>query len=116
MTRKFLAALVGTVIGVTGLSVGAAAAVGPDQAVIEATSAFVCEGDANLPANHCANVRSRGNTGLILVFSPDPRGPQESFSFDPRADSRPCPHDPDADPDGTWWQVPDGPYVCHHKP
>jgi hypothetical protein len=100
-------------VGMVMLSPGVASAAGPNQDVFERNSAWSCEG---LPPNHCINVRGQGDTGVILVFEPDPRGPQESFSFNPKADSRPCPHDPDAE-DGTWWEVgPDGPYVCHHRP
>lgn len=93
-----------------------AAFAGPPQDVIKATEPFVCEADALLPLAHCINVKSQGNTGLILVFAPDPGGPQESISFDPKSDSRPCPHDPDADADGTWWSPGEGVWVCHHKP
>ena len=76
---------------------------------------WACGSDAGLPANHCINVKSKGNTGLILVFSPDPRWPAEGISFDPKADDRPCPHDPAAT-DGTWWSPFPGAYVCHHHP
>ena len=69
-----------------------------------------------LPPNHCINLKSNGNTGVIKVFSPDERWPQESISTDPKSDSRPCPHDPDADPDGTWWSPQPGIWVCHHRP
>jgi hypothetical protein len=78
-------------------------------------------------ANHCLNTNSKGRTLNIKVF--DPRGPQESASADPKADSRPCPHDAGgsgpfgADPtagDGTWWDYLYGSdmgplYVCHHS-
>lgn len=115
--RRKLFVMLATALGTIGLTAtGAAAAPGSNQDVIDASPAFACEGDAGLPPAHCVNIKGRGDTGLILVFQPDARAPQESFSFNPKADSRPCPHDPDADPDGTWWQVPDGPYVCHHKP
>jgi hypothetical protein len=76
---------------------------------------WACGTDAGLPPNHCINVNSKGNTGLIMVFSPDPRWPAEGISFDPKADDRPCPHDPDAT-DGTWWSPFPGAYVCHHRP
>jgi hypothetical protein len=78
--------------------------------------AWACEGEAGLPPDHCINVRSQGNTGVIKVFYPDARWPQEGISFDPKADRRPCPHDPNADPDGTWWSPFPGAYVCHHRP
>ena len=108
---------VATTLAALLLPAGAALAVGPDQDVIEATPAFACGPlDAPAPPLHCVNVRSQGDTGLILVFEPDPRGPQEGISFNPRADDRPCPHDPDS-PDGTWWQPTDDPFwVCHHRP
>ena len=70
---------------------------------------------APVPPNHCINVRSRGNTGVVKVFSPDDRWPQESISTDPKTDGRPCPHDPAA-LDGTWWSPLPGLWVCHHRP
>lgn len=116
MARKMLALTVGA-LGLVTIGMTGVASAGPNQDVFEDNPAFACEAEANLPPSHCINVRGRGDTGVILVFAPDPRGPQESYSFDDKADSRPCPHDPDADPDGTWWQVPNnGPYVCHHRP
>ena len=89
--------------------------------VIENNDAFACEAAADLPQNHCINVRSKGKTGLIIVLDGDPRWPAEGISFDPKANDRPCPHDPGSS-DGTWWTPPnddpgDGPlWVCHHKP
>lgn len=96
-----------------------AATAAPPQEVFDANDAtWACEAEAGIPPAHCINIRSQGNTGIILVFEPDPRGPQESISFDPSSDTRPCPHDPGSD-DGTWWSVsPEnaGPWVCHHRP
>jgi hypothetical protein len=107
------------VAGLLAVSAVSADAVGPSKDVIDRNdNAWACEDEAGLPPEHCINVRSQGNTGVILVFEPDPRGPQESISFDPKSDARPCPHDPGSD-DGTWWSVsPDnqGPWVCHHRP
>ena len=106
-------------LGLLVVSAAAAEAIGPPKEVIEAnTTTWACEDAAGLPPHHCINIRSQGNTGLLLVFPPDDRGPAESISFDPKSQHRPCPHDPDA-VDGTWWSVsPDnqGPWVCHHKP
>jgi hypothetical protein len=106
-------------LGLLTVSASVADAAGPPKDVIDGNDGtWACEEEGGLPPEHCINARSRGNTGVILVFEPDPRGPQESISFDPRADGRPCPHDPDSD-DGTWWSVsPDngGPWVCHHRP
>jgi hypothetical protein len=76
---------------------------------------WVCGPDGGLPPYHCLNIKSKGNTGLIMVFYPDPRWPAEGISFDPKADHRPCPHDPAAT-DGTWWSPFPGAYVCHHRP
>lgn len=116
MLRRVPVALAAVAVMLLGTATAAVA--GPDQAKIGATKAFVCSPDAPLPPYHCVNVKSKGNTGLILVFEPDPRGPSEGISSDPKSDSRPCPHDPDADPDGTWWAPPgtEGIWVCHHKP
>ncbi len=116
MVKKVLAAAA-VFVGVLGLvGASAAGAAGPKQEVIGGNPAFVCEGDAGLPPNHCVNVKGRGDTGVILVFLPDERGPQESVSTNPKADTRPCPQDPGADEDGTWWSPADGLYVCHHRP
>ena len=94
-----------------------AAQAGPPQDVFAGSSAWACEAAAGLPLSHCINVHSQGDTGVIKVFEPDPRWPQESLSRNPAADLRPCPHDPQADPDGTWWELGDtGVYVCHHRP
>jgi hypothetical protein len=107
------------VIGLLAVFAVSADAAGPSKDVIDRNdNAWACEDEAGLPPEHCINVRSKGNTGVILVFEPDPRGPQESISFDPKADRRPCPHDPGSD-DGTWWSVSpnnQGPWVCHHRP
>ena len=115
MAKKMLAvvALVGGVLGLAG--VGTAAA-GPNQDRFEANPAFLCQAEAGLPPSHCVNVKSKGDTGVILVFEPDPRGPQESVSTNPKSDTRPCPHDPAADADGTWWSPAPGLWVCHHRP
>ena len=75
-----------------------------------------CGPAAGVPPHHCINLKSQGTTGLIKVFEPDARWPQESVSTDPASDLRPCPHDPDADPDGTWWSPVPGLWVCHHRP
>ena len=80
---------------------------------------WICGEDEGLVDNHCLNIRSKGSVLNIKVFQPDPRGPQESASTEVRFDARPCPHDGDADPDGTWWNFtgdPESPlYVCHHS-
>lgn len=104
-----------TVIG-TLMMVGGPAAASPNQDVFDANdNTWACEEEGGLPPSHCLNVRSNGNTGIIKVFEPDARWPQESISFDPKSDSRPCPHDPAAT-DGTWWTPFPGAWVCHHRP
>lgn len=75
---------------------------------------WACEDEAGLPADHCINLQSNGKIGNIKVFSPDPRWPQEGISFDPSVDDLPCINDPGS-PDGTWWEVLPGVWVCHHK-
>jgi hypothetical protein len=93
-----------------------AAVASPDQEVFDKNdTAWACEAEGGLPPAHCINVQSEGNTGVIKVFEPDERWPQESISFDPKSDTRPCPHDPDAT-DGTWWSPFSGAWVCHHRP
>lgn len=118
MTKQRLI-LVLTVMAMV-IGVMAPAAFGtPSQEVFEAKDGWLCEGDGFVP-NHCLNVKSQGKTLNIKVFEPDPRGPQESASTDPKADNRPCPHDSGADSDGTWWEFTDdfggkSLYVCHHS-
>lgn len=75
---------------------------------------WLCHPDGFPAPHHCQNIRSQGQTGLIMVFPPDDRGPAEGVS-DSRADDRPCPHDPGSD-DGTWWEIVPGVFVCHHRP
>jgi hypothetical protein len=109
----FLAPVVAGMLMAGGPAHGA-----PDQDVFDGNDAtWGCAGDDGvmLPQNHCINLRSRGNTGVIKVFPPDARWPQESVSTDPKTATRPCPHDPDAT-DGTWWSPLPGLWVCHHRP
>ncbi len=107
------------VAATAGLAVtGGTAHAAPNPDVFNAKDGvWSCFGDdgAMVPPNHCMNIKGKGNTGVILVFLPDPRGPQESFSMDPKSASRPCPHDPDA-VDGTWWSPVPNLWVCHHRP
>lgn len=86
----------------------------PSIETFDAKDGWICGADEGLVDNHCLNARSKGTTLNIKVFSPDPRGPQESASFDAKFDGRPCPHDNGSD-DGTWWEFADGLYVCHHS-
>ena len=91
------------------------ASAGPPAQVFEANDqTWQCHEDGFPAPSHCTNLRSKGRTGLILVFPPDDRGPAEGVSG-PNADDRPCPHDPGL-PDGTWWEVVPDTFVCHHKP
>lgn len=114
--KKLVAALAVTV-GVALLSVASTfAAGGPPIAVFDNQDGVWGCGPPFVPPNHCINLKSQGNTGVIKVFAPDSRWPQESVSTDPKSDSRPCPHDPNADPDGTWWSPIPGLWVCHHRP
>ena len=88
---------------------------GPPKAPFENNdNSWLCEGDGFVP-NHCINTRSQGRVGNIMVFDPDPRGPQESVSTDPKFDDLPCNHDGNADSDGTWWEIIEGLFVCHHN-
>lgn len=104
-----------TIVG-TLMTVGGTAAAAPPQDVFDANNnTWACEAEGQLPPSHCLNVQSQGNTGIIKVFEPDERWPQESISFDPKSDTRPCPHDPAAT-DGTWWTPFAGAWVCHHRP
>lgn len=115
MLRRVLC-LAAVVLAVPLLGATSASAEGPRQEVFDDSSAWLCEGEAGLPPYHCINAQSGGHTGVIKVFPPDPRWPQESYSVNPKADDRPCPWDPSADPDGTWWTPVPGLYVCHHRP
>lgn len=105
------AAIFGLMVAATGPAVAS-----PDQDVFDENDvAWACEAEAGLPPSHCINIQSQGNTGVIKVFEPDDRWPVEGISFDPKSDSRPCPHDPAAT-DGTWWSPFPGAWVCHHRP
>ena len=75
---------------------------------------WICGSAEGLVDNHCLNIKSEGTVKNIKVFLPDPRGPQEGLSFDPKFDDRPCPHD-EGSPDGTWWEFAPGMWVCHHS-
>ncbi len=86
----------------------------PAAEVFDDKDGWICNADEGLVDNHCLNTNSSGTVGNIKVFAPDPRGPQESISFDPRVDERPCPHDAGS-PDGTWWEFAPGVWVCHHS-
>jgi hypothetical protein len=98
--------------------VGAAAAQatqGPPKAPKDNNdSTWGCEAEAGLPPEHCINLKSQGKIGNIKVFFPDGRWPQEGISFDSSVDNLPCLNDPGS-PDGTWWEVLPGVWVCHHK-
>jgi hypothetical protein len=115
--RSIAAAVAG--LGLVALSGSAAQAAGSGPSIepFENNDAvWACQSDgAPLPPHHCINVKSQGSTGVIKVFSPDERWPQEGVSTDPKSDSRPCPHDPLA-LDGTWWSPVPGLWVCHHRP
>jgi hypothetical protein len=100
------------------IGVGGVAHASPPQDPFDSNDGvWGCFGDpgVELPPAHCVNAKSQGNTLVIKVFEPDPRWPQEGISFDPKSDTRPCPHDPDAT-DGTWWSPFEGAWVCHHRP
>ena len=119
MTRKLCTAAAAVAIGLSTFAVGTASAGPPAEVFNDNDQAWLCYGDegAPVPANHCINANSQGDTGVIIVLEPDERGPSEGISFNPKADDRPCPHD-DQEGDGTWWAPlgPEGPWVCHHKP
>ena len=102
-------------VSVVGVGTSALAGGPPKDVLEDNNNTWACEGEAGLPAEHCINVRSQGNTGVIIVLDGDARWPVEGISFDDKADNRPCPHDPTAT-DGTWWSPFPGAYVCHHKP
>ena len=95
---------------------GGSAHASPDFDTFDANDeVWGCADEAGVPPHHCINLKSQGDTNVILVFPPDDRWPQEGFSTNPRSDTRPCPHDP-ASTDGTWWSPYPGFWVCHHRP
>jgi hypothetical protein len=112
-TQKALAAAL-LVAGTFTFGTGTASAEPNEEVFKEKDKTWLCHEDGFPAPSHCENIRSKGQTGIILVFPPDDRGPAEGVS-DERADDRPCPHDPGS-PDGTWWEVIPGVYVCHHRP
>jgi len=91
-----------------------AALAGPPESVFEDNNAtWACAEEGDLPDGHCINARGQGSTGIILVFE-DGFGPAESYSTNPQAANRACPHDEVAS-DGTWWDaIPNTLWVCHH--
>jgi hypothetical protein len=113
------------VMALTVMTASVALAGGPNDIEKFDKDGWACGEAEGFPENHCLNVNSKGKTLNIKVFLPDARGPQESGTTDPKADTRPCPHDAGggADPtagDGTWWDflygAAGGPlYVCHHS-
>lgn len=116
MKRLLLA--VAAIASLALIHASVAVAQGPSMAPKDNNNnAWACGTAEGVPAeNHCLNVRSQGNTFVLKVFSPDPRWPVEGASTDPKSDLRPCPQDPQADPDGTWWAFAPGLWVCHHRP
>lgn len=115
-SRTTLKALVAPLLAAGTVALGAnAVQATPREEIFENNDqTWMCHDDGFPARSHCQNARSKGRTGVILVFPPDERGPAEGVS-DARADNRPCPHDPGS-PDGTWWEVIPGVYVCHHQP
>ena len=109
MRRNKLTVVVLTMAFAT-LSAPAQAA--PDYDTFDAKDGWICGAEEGLVDGHCLNVKSKGKTWNIKVFE-EGLGPQESASTDPKADLRPCPHDPSS-PDGTWWEFAPGLWVCHH--
>jgi hypothetical protein len=111
-TRRITMVL--TVVALMMAVAAPAALAGPPEAVFEANDAvWACGAEGGLPPGHCINTKGQGSTGVILVFE-EGFGPQESFSTNPQADGRTCPHD-EASPDDTWWDaIPNTLWVCHH--
>ena len=97
-----------------GVATASPALAKPSFETFDKKVGWICGEAEGLVDNHCLNVRSQGKVWNIKVFSPDPRGPQESASTDPKFDERPCPHDSGSD-DGTWWEFAPGLWVCHHS-
>lgn len=84
-------ALVLTAVTLLSAMAAPAALGSPSEEGFKANDAWLCEDDGFVE-NHCLSVNSIGNTLNIKVF--DDRGPQESASADPEADSRPSQGDP----------------------
>ncbi len=114
MRRVF--ALVGALL--LAVAVTASVAAASDQSK-KVAAGWKCGADGGLPDGHCINPGTPGGaTFVILVFDElGNRVATESATFQPSADGRPCPHDPES-PDGTWWHpegTPEGFFVCHHQ-
>ncbi len=112
-TTNVAAAAAATAMAIVGIA-PTAGAQGPPADVIDAN--WICgpvESGGMSPPDHCINGSSKSDTFTILVFE-DGVFRAELGSFNPKADSRPCPHDPDS-PDGTYWSPVPGLYVCHHN-
>ncbi len=112
--KRVLAAAAISAVAVIGHG-AVVGAQGPPQDVID--EQWICgpeESGGMLPPGHCINGRSQSPTFTLLVFE-DGGFRQETGSVDPKADDRPCPHDPES-ADGTYWSPVPGLYVCHHTP
>lgn len=107
------------------LGVTATAALASDQSTKD-DNGWGCAAEVGLPDGHCISPGTVRNWGKIVdkglsfqlhVF--DAAGDfltAELATFDSDADSRPCPHDSDANnTDGTFWHFANGIYVCHHR-
>ncbi len=116
--RRFVVLSLVTAMLVIGL-IPVASAQGLNQEDLE-RAGWACGGDAGLPPGHCVNPGfgrpgPHLSTFIIMVFGEDGDfHSAEGATFQPRADSRPCPHDSES-PDGTWWSPAPGLYVCHHR-
>lgn len=104
---------------------GAFAAGATDQETRQAAG-WGCGEAVGLPAGHCispgtieqfAKIAEKGLTFQVQMF--DEAGDfltAEVATFEPSADDRACPHDPES-PDGTYWAFVEGVlWVCHHQP
>ena len=107
------------------LVVTAPSALASDQSTKEAAG-WGCGEAVGLPAGHCISpgtvknfdkIAAKGQTFQLLVF--DEEGnflTAEIATFKASAADRPCPNDPEAAPDYTYWAfIPDVLWVCHHQ-
>ncbi len=103
----------------------AAPALAGDQSTKQAAG-WGCADEVGLPDGHCISpgtvqqwdrIVDRGQTFQLQVFDADGDFlTAEIATFNPTADSRPCPNDTDPrNTDGTYWEFAPGLYVCHHQ-
>ena len=120
-----MATILAVVAMVMGAMAPAAFANGLSDQEKKVAAGWGCGEVVGLPGGHCINPgvtkKALAGKGLPQTFQLqvfDEAGnflTAEIATFKASADSRACPNDPES-PDGTYWELAPGLYVCHHQP